>query len=180
MKQNRAVLKPKDGHLMDTTLRRTATRLVWGATAGAVGTTVLNAVTYGDMLLRGRPSSGVPAEAAGKLADTVGFTPLSAGNDAEDASHRREAAGALLGYVTGVGIGTAYVVGRGCAGASNPVRTGVLLGLAAMVASDAPIALTGASDPRSWTRANWLADLIPHLAYGLATAATLRGRCAGS
>lgn len=165
---------------MDTTLRRTTTRLVWGAAAGAVGTTVLNAVTYGDMLLRGRPSSSVPAKAAGKLADAVGFAPLSASNDAEDASHRREAAGALLGYVTGVGIGVAYVAGRGCAGAANPVRTGVLLGLAAMVASDAPIALTGASDPRSWTRAAWLSDLIPHLAYGLATAATLRGRCAGS
>ncbi len=64
---------------MGTTLRQTATRLVWGATAGAVGTTVLNAVTYGDMLLRGRPSSGVPAKAAGKLADTVGFAPLSTG-----------------------------------------------------------------------------------------------------
>ncbi len=79
--------------------------------------------------------------------------------------------------MTGVGIGAAYVVGRGCACADNPVRTGVLLGLAAMAASDAPIALTGASDPRSWTRADWLSDLIPHLAYGLATAATLRRRC---
>lgn len=163
---------------MGQIIRRTATRLVLGATAGAVGTTVLNVVTYGDMLLRGRPSSSVPAKAAGKLADTVGFTPLNIDNDAEDASYRREAAGALLGYVTGVGIGAAYVAGRGCGGAVNPVRTGVLLGLAAMVASDVPIALTGASDPRSWTRADWLSDLIPHLAYGLATAATLRGRCA--
>ncbi|MEU2880895.1 hypothetical protein ABZ651_32805, partial [Streptomyces sp. NPDC007070] len=35
-----------------------------GLLAGAVGTLALDVVTYGDMLLRGRPSSGIPAQVA--------------------------------------------------------------------------------------------------------------------
>ena len=153
----------------------TTTRLLWGAASGAVGATVLNVVTYGDMLVRGRAPSGVPATVAGIMADRLGLAPLRTDNHARQAPNRREGAGAILGYATGVGIGAAYAVARGGAGVGNPVRTGVLLGLAAMAASDAPIALMGASDPRTWTGADWLSDLIPHLAYGLATAATLKG-----
>jgi hypothetical protein len=41
-----------------------------------------------------------------------------------------------------------------------------------MAASDVPIAATGASDPRTWGVSGWLSDLIPHLVYGLVTAAT--------
>jgi hypothetical protein len=162
---------------MSENFEQTASRLLWGAASGAVGTTVLNVVTYGDMLLRGRPASGVPANMAGILADRLGLASLRTENQAQEATSRREAAGALLGYVTGVGIGAAYALSRGCAGTGTPVRTGAVLGLAAMVASDAPIALSGASDPRSWSGADWLSDLVPHLAYGLATAAVLRNRC---
>ena len=43
---------------------------------------------------------------------------------------------------------------------------------AAMAASDVSIALTGVSDPRTWTPADWASDVIPHLVYGLVTVET--------
>lgn len=36
------------------------TSVIHGVTAGAVGTVVLNSVTYLDIAVRGRPSSSVP------------------------------------------------------------------------------------------------------------------------
>ncbi len=154
------------------TIDRTARSLLWGAAAGAVGTAVLNAVTYGDMLLRGRPASTVPAKAAGILADRLGIVVLRTENEDQGADNRRSATGALLGYATGVGVGVGYAVVRSRIDATSPLRAGLLLGLSAMVAGDGPIVATGASDPRTWSAADWLADLVPHLAYGLAAAAT--------
>jgi hypothetical protein len=150
--------------------------LLWGAASGAVGTTVLNAITYGDMLLRGRPASGTPAKAAGILADDIGISSLRTDNDDPRAEHRREAAGALLGYATGVGIGMVAAVALNRSNGRHLIRNGVLLGVAAMAASDGPIVLTGASDPRTWSPADWLSDVVPHVAYGLATAASLGNR----
>src|SRR5581483_8515375 len=81
-----------------------AARALWGAAAGAVGTTALNAVAYGDMLARGRAASDVPAQAASRLAERLGLAERVFGTDAAKAGPRREAAGALLGYATGVGV----------------------------------------------------------------------------
>jgi hypothetical protein len=33
----------------------------------------------------------------------------------------------------------------------------------------------GITDPRHWSTADWLADAVPHLAYGVVTHATLAG-----
>lgn len=156
--------------------QRMATRLLWGAASGAVGTTVLNAVTYGDMLLRGRGSSGAPAQLAGKLAGYTGIDALRNENDDEAAANRRSGAGALLGYASGVGIGVMYAAMRNGGGKVSPLGPGAMLGLAAMAASDVPLALTGTSDPRTWSRSAWLSDIIPHLAYGVATAITFEQR----
>jgi hypothetical protein len=30
----------------------------------------------------------------------------------------------------------------------------------------------GLTDPRSWTAADWLSDVLPHIAYGAVTAVT--------
>jgi hypothetical protein len=30
------------------------------------------------------------------------------------------------------------------------------------------------TDPRTWTRLDWSADIVPHLAYGAVTATVLR------
>jgi hypothetical protein len=36
------------------------------------------------------------------------------------------------------------------------------------------MAATGLTDPRSWSLADWLSDAVPHVAYGVVTAWTLR------
>jgi len=152
------------------------TRLAWGAAAGAAGTAALNAVTYADMLVRARPASDVPAKAAGGLADRLHIDPLRTENEEPAAEQRRQAAGALLGYATGIGVGVAYALVRPWTGRTSRLGAGAVLGLAAMAAGDTPIFLTGASDPRQWSAADWLADLVPHLAYGLVAAATFDAR----
>jgi hypothetical protein len=50
----------------------------------------------------------------------------------------------------------------------------VLLAAAAMAGADAPMARLGLTDPKSWSSADWLADAVPHLAYGAVTAWALR------
>ncbi len=75
-----------------------------GLVAGALGTVALNVVTYLDVTLRGRPTSSVPADTAGRLADAAG---VDLGGD-EAAQSRRTGLGALFGYVTGLGIGLLY------------------------------------------------------------------------
>ncbi len=146
-------------------------RLLRGAIAGAAGTIALDLTTYGDMLVRGRGASSVPAQVAGVLAEQLGITPLAMSGEGAVADNRREAAGAMLGYMTGVGIGMLYGALRGAGkGRASPL-TGAVVGLSAMAASDVPIAVTGVSDPATWSTTDWLSDLIPHLVYGLVTVA---------
>jgi hypothetical protein len=146
-------------------------RLLRGAIAGAAGTIALDLTTYGDMLIRGRGASSVPARMAGVLAGHVGIAPLALSMEGETADNRREAAGALLGYTTGVGIGVLYGMLRGAAENGASPLAGAVVGLGAMAASDVPIALTGVSDPATWSTTDWLSDIIPHLVYGLVTVA---------
>ncbi|WP_175409805.1 hypothetical protein [Streptomyces sp. TRM64462] len=141
-----------------------------GLLAGAAGTVALNLSTYGDMLLRGRPASGLPAEAADRIADRAG---LSLG-DEEEKDSREEAAGALMGYVTGLGIGALYGLMSGRRGPAPAWLAGPVLGLAAMAASDVPASVLGVTDPTRWSGGMWLSDLLPHLAYGMTTAAVLQ------
>ena len=144
--------------------------LLRGAIAGAAGTIALDVTTYGDMLLRGRSASNVPAKVAETMAAKVGLD-LGAGGTPEQAESRKSAVGALLGYATGVGLGVLHgVLPPHLAVVPRPAA-GVILGLGAMAASDVPIAATGASDPRTWGVSGWLSDLIPHLIYGFVTVA---------
>ncbi len=143
-----------------------------GLVAGAAGTIALDIATYTDMAIRGRAASGVPSQMAGILAERAGIDLSGGRGDAakEQAEHRKSGAGALLGYGSGLGVGAAY-------GLLSPLLRwlprslrGGAIGLAAMAASDVPIARLGVSDPATWSAADWAADLIPHLAYGLVTA----------
>lgn len=141
-----------------------------GLVAGAVGTIALDVATYADMMARARPSSETPSKLAGVLADKAGID-LSGGDGEEAAQHRQQGIGALLGYMTGVGVGVAYgVLDRGERRWPVPLA-GVALGLAAMTASDLPIAQTGVSDPQEWSASDWVSDLVPHVLYGFVTAA---------
>jgi hypothetical protein len=143
-------------------------RVARGAVAGAVGALALDAASYLDMLVRGRPPSDLPGQAAGRLAGQVGVD-LGAG---EQAANRRSALGALLGYATGVAVGAAYglVLGRR-QGGPLLVRAAAV-GTVAMAAGGAPLTSMGLTDPREWGAAGWLADIVPHAAYGIATALT--------
>jgi hypothetical protein len=145
-----------------------------GTAAGAVGTVVLNGVTYGDMVVRGRPPSSVPSQVAGQLVDKLGID-LSAEDEKEGgptAQNRKSGLGALQGFAVGLGIGTAYGLIRPHLGDVSKVHAGTVLCLAAMLGSDGPAAALGVVDPRQWGLNSWLSDIVPHLAYGLATAAS--------
>ena len=151
-----------------------------GLIAGAAGTIALDITTYGDMLVRGRAASDIPARLAGDLAERIGLAALAPATSDARTANRRSAAGALLGYATGLGLGAAYALVRSRSGRMPVPLAGVALGLAAMTASDTPIALTGLSDPRTWTPVDWASDLIPHLVYGLVTVQVYEVIAAGS
>ena len=144
--------------------------LLRGAAAGAAGTTALDAVTYLDMLVRGRAASDTPTRLARRLVDQAGIT--LPGTRAQR-GNRLGALGPLAGIATGTGIGALAGLLRS-AGIRLPTAVGgPLLGAAAMLAADVPLAVLGVSDPRTWSRVDWLADAIPHLVYGVTTHATL-------
>ncbi|MFF5175712.1 hypothetical protein ACFY3U_24220 [Micromonospora sp. NPDC000089] len=144
-----------------------AAGLVDGAIAGAVGSAALNVVSYLDMVVRARPASSTPEESARRLA---GVAHVDLGSE-DRAANRRSGLGPLLGYGIGVGAGAAFGLLAGDRRWPVPVAA-VLLGGGVMATSDGSLTVLGVSDPRTWRRADWLADVVPHLAYGVAAAAT--------
>ncbi len=52
--------------------------------------------------------------------------------------------------------------------------SGVVATVGALVASNGPMTMLGITDLRTWTITDWVSDVIPHLAYGAATAGLLR------
>jgi uncharacterized membrane protein len=132
---------------VDTVMTKMLKGLIRGATAGAAGTTALNVVSGADAAVRGRPASSAPQELVARLAEGAGVeVPGSRGRR----RNRIEALGPLAG-----------------------AATGLVVGAVAMLATDLPLATTGVSDPKKWTRAEWTADVLPHLAYGITTHQTL-------
>jgi hypothetical protein len=152
-----------------------------GLAAGAVGTVALDAASYLDMVLRARPASGLPARAAGKLAEKAGADLAGAHDDGaeERAANRASGLGALLGYGVGLGIGVTYGLLRPAVPRLPAPLAGAGLGLAAMAGSDVPLVALGLTDPRTWGAAGWASDVVPHLAYGLATALTFDALAGG-
>jgi hypothetical protein len=145
---------------------------VHGLVAGLAGTAVLDTVTYLDVAVRGRATSSVPSESVAVLARRFGLPLKRAGEDDQTAENRRSGLGALLGYLTGFSAGVAFGVAR--RGPARNVRrslAGAGLGLAVMASTDASYTSLGVSDPRTWSGADWLSDLVPHLCYGWAVAA---------
>jgi hypothetical protein len=142
--------------------------------AGAVGTVALNIATYADMAIRGRAPSRVPARVASALAQRAGLNLASDDQDSADktAQHRRSALGALLGYLTGVGVGVAYGLVQPRLRDVPPLLAGIGVGMTAMAASDISAVVTGVTDPTTWSRLDWGLDLGFHAIYGLATAIT--------
>ena len=111
----------------------------------------LNAVPYGDMLVRGRPARSVPSQVAGQMVEKAGIDLLSPESEEQDgptAQNRQSGLGALQGFAVGLGIGTVYGLLRPSLGDVSKVRAGAVLCLVAMVASDGPAVALGVTDPR--------------------------------
>jgi hypothetical protein len=135
--------------------------------AAAAATTALNATTYADMLVRGRPPSDLPPRAAAALARRLH---VELGDpDEPSGAARREALGALLGLATGLTYGTAVAL---LGGRRLPFPAAAAVGgLGVMTLTGAAGTVTGLTDPRGWDRSGWLEDLIPHLVFGAVLAA---------
>jgi hypothetical protein len=144
--------------------------LLRGAAAGAAGTTVLNAVTYLDMAWRGRPASSMPEHAADKLAQLAGHPVEGTG---ETKRNRLIGLGALSGIATGISVGSVAGFLRPIVLRLGPVFGPVLIGGAAMAASDVPLVKLGLTDTKTWSSTDWVSDVVPHLAFGVAAYATL-------
>ena len=144
--------------------------LVRGMAAGAAGTAALNAATYADMAVRGRPSSSTPQQTVEAIEDRL---PVSVPGEGDTRKNRVSGLGSLSGFATGVGIGAVFGLLRR-AGIRLPAPGGaVVVGLAAMAATDGSMAALKVSEPSTWSPAEWLSDLLPHLVYGAVTWAVL-------
>jgi hypothetical protein len=146
--------------------------LLRGAAAGAAGTTALNVVTYADMVVRGRPASSTPTDTVEALSRRTG---LRIPGDARRRANRLDGLGPLAGLAAGVGtglvLGAARSAGWRPAGGSSFAAATV----AALLVGNGPMTLLGITDPRTWDVDAWATDLLPHLAYGAATAYVLTG-----
>ena len=141
-----------------------------GLAAGAAGTVALDAVGYLDMALRGRPTSPVPGQLVDAVAKRIG-RPVPGRGRTQDS--RRSALAALAGLGNGLGVGVLASAARSY-GVRFPFPVGaVLAGATSAAATDLAIAGLGVGDPRSWSAAEWAADAVPHLAYGMAVQAVL-------
>ncbi|CAM03585.1 hypothetical protein A8924_4703 [Saccharopolyspora erythraea NRRL 2338] len=145
-------------------------RFLHGLAAGAAGTTALNAVTYLDMALRGRPASTTPEETVHRLED-IAHRPLAPeGSGTEAAGNRRAGIGALLGIAAGLGSGLACAAARSALPRAPLPAMGLIAGAAANIGSVGPMTALGVTDPREWPPSSWASDIIPHLVFGAVTA----------
>jgi hypothetical protein len=143
-----------------------------GAAAGAAGTTALNATTYLDMVLRGRPVSSTPEETVQRLSDTA-HIPIP--GDAKDRQNRLSGLGALSGLVAGVAAGGFLGIVRAGGWRPRPAVGVLAATTGALLVGNVPMTLFGVTDPRTWSAGDWAADVVPHVAYGVVTAAVLSG-----
>ncbi|HEY0168168.1 MAG TPA: hypothetical protein VGB75_14085 [Jatrophihabitans sp.] len=146
------------------------TGLLLGAAAGAAGTTTLNTVTYLDMAIRGRPTSSTPEDSVQALATRAH---VSIPGDGDARANRVAGLGPLLGLAAGVGVGALLGLARAAGWRPSLVAGTAAAAAGALVAGNAPMTILGVTDPRSWSAADWAADAVPHLAYGVVTAAVL-------
>jgi hypothetical protein len=146
-------------------------RLLPGLVAGAAGTTALNAATYFDMALRGRPESSTPQQTVEKAAGIVGAD--IPGSDEPQQHARASGLGALLGIAAGVSAGVALGACRAAGPLQGRAATLTTAWALAMVAGNGPMTVLGVTDPRTWSAKDWAADVVPHLAYAVAAATTL-------
>jgi hypothetical protein len=144
--------------------------LLRGAAAGAAATATLDAVTYADMAIRGRPSSSTPQRTVETVAAAVGLRVPGTGEKKES---RLTGLGALAGIATGTSVGAVLGVVRELGWRPGNLTGGLVTTGIVLVAANGPMVALRITDPRTWSAADWTADLVPHLAYGAVMYATL-------
>lgn len=154
--------------------------LLHGMAAGAAGTTVLNAVTYLDMALRGRPASTTPEQTVRRTESLTRVALSPQGLDSEPAGNRRSGLGALFGIAAGVGTGAVYGLMRPRLRRIPLAVMGLAAGVGANAGSAGPMTALGVTDPRQWPASSWVMDIVPHVAYGIVTAAVFDTLDSGS
>jgi hypothetical protein len=141
-----------------------------GAAAGAAGSTALNAVTYLDMTIRGRPTSSTPEQTVEKLAEKA-HVPIP--GDEETRQNRVQGLGPITGLVAGVGVGVVVGLVRAAGYRSQPLVGTLLTTLGVLIAANGPMTVLGITDPRTWSATDWASDIVPHLAYGAVVKTTM-------
>jgi len=143
-----------------------------GAAAGAAGTTALNALTYLDMAVRGRPTSSAPQDTVEALSEKA-HVPIPGDEDIRQ--NRVAGLGPLTGLVAGVGIGAVLGVARSAGWRPGLLATGLAATVGALIGTNGPMTVLGVTDPRTWAAKDWVSDVVPHFAYGAVAAYVLRG-----
>ena len=159
---------------MTTTRRgRGISTLGWvlrGAAAGAAGTTALNAVTYLDMVGRGRGTSSTPEQTVEALAEKAH---VQIPGDEETRSNRVQGLGPLTGLVAGIGVGVLAGLARAAGFRTPPLVGTALTTVCVLVAANGPMTVLGVTDPRTWSTTDWVSDVVPHLAYAAVVRTTM-------
>ena len=144
--------------------------LLRGAAAGAAGTTALNAVTYLDMIGRGRSASATPETTVEKLAEK---THLTIPGDEQTRQNRVQGLGPMTGLVAGVGVGALVGLIRALGYRSQPLVGTGLITAGVLVSTNGPMTVLGVTDPRTWSAVDWISDVVPHVAYAAVVKTTM-------
>ena len=141
-----------------------------GAAAGAAGAPALNAVTDLDMAVRGRGTSSTPEDTVEALADKVH---VSIPGDEEKRQNRLQGLGPITGIAAGIGVGVLTALARAAGFRSQPAVGTGLITAGVLVAANGPMTALGITDPRTWSRTDWISDVVPHLAYAVVVKTTM-------
>ena len=144
--------------------------LLYGAAAGAAGTTALDAVGYADIALRGRPVSTTPETTVRKLAEKLH---VKIPGEGPVLDNRVAGLASLTGFAVGIGMGAVLSLTRAAGWHPSRAAEYAAVTVGALTCTNGPLTLLGVSDPRTWSAADWVSDIVPHLAYALVTTAVL-------
>src|SRR5487761_1657238 len=107
-----------------------------GAAAGAAGTTALNAVSYLDMVARGRPASTTPDDTVDALSKKTG---VPVPGDEKARASRVTGLGSLTGLATGIGVGALVSACGRARRRPNMLVTALVATAGALIGSNVPM-----------------------------------------
>ncbi|MFF4243367.1 hypothetical protein ACFYY2_02700 [Streptomyces sp. NPDC001822] len=146
--------------------------LLYGAAAGAAGTTALNIVSYADMAIRGRAASNTPEVTLRRLAEKLHVPIPGEGTTLEN---RIAGLAPMTGFAAGLGMGAALALARAAGWRPSTAAQYTAASIGALIGTNGPMTVLGVTDPRTWGASDWVSDIVPHLAYAWVTVSVLDG-----